>query len=151
MIVAKPRASTLFSFGTFTLLGTAALAMNVSVLVSTPSPRWYTYAILVLLVPLLVFVVIRVFLRYKIVRAGNNQLELCFPVLRRKHAYKLEHVALWQENVVRTGKNRVYKELAIRFADGRTLKMGHQEITEYPRLVAYLGQKIPKKRGGLGK
>ncbi len=146
MIVSKPANTTLFSFGVFTVLGTIALGMNVSVLISQPSPAWYTYVIILLLLPLLIFVVIRIFLRYRVVRAGQNQLEVRYPVLRRQTKYRMDQVQVWQENIVRTGKTRVYKELAIRFEDGFILKMGHQEVTEYPRLVAYLQQKAGKKR-----
>jgi len=109
-------------------------------------PAWYTYLIIVLLVPIAVLVIYKIFIRYKIIRMGNNQVEIHYPVIGRKHQYSVNDVVAWKENVVKTGKNSVYKELEIRFHDRRKLNFGYKEQTEYDRIVSYLSQKAAKKK-----
>ena len=122
------------------------LAMNILVLVKDPQPAWYTYLIISVLTPIVLFVLYKIFIRYKVIRLGNNQLELTFPVLRSAKKYPLDQIEHWSEHIVKTGKNSVYKELEIKLRDGLKLTMGHKEYTEYPRIVQYLGQKLPKKK-----
>ena len=109
-------------------------------------PAWYTYLIIGLLVLIAVLVIYKIFIRYKIIRMGNNQVEIHYPVLGRKHQYSVNDVVAWKENVVKTGKTSVYKELEIRFHDRRKLNFGHKEQTEYDRIVSYLSQKAAKKK-----
>ena len=109
---------------------------------------WYNYLIIALLVPIALIVSYRIFIRYKTIRLGNNQMEIHYPVLGRRHLYSLQAVVNWRENIVKTGKNSVYKELEIYFDDKRKLSFGQKEQTEYDRVVAYLKQKVPKKKIG---
>ena len=112
----------------------------------TREPSWFTYAIIAVLVPIALVVGYKIFLRYLIIRMGNNEVEIRYPVLRRKYRYPLSEVTSWTENVVKTGKNSVYKELEIRFEDKRKLSFGHKEQTEYSRMVSYLTQKASRKK-----
>ena len=107
---------------------------------------WYNYLIIALLVPIGLFVAYKIFIRYKVIRAGNNQIEINYPVLRRSEKYPLQSVLAWRENIVKTGKNSVYKQLEILFEDKKRISLGHKEHTEYPKLVQYLQHKIPKKK-----
>jgi hypothetical protein len=77
---------------------------------------------------------------------GNNQIEVNFPVLRQRKNYKLEFVEFWFENQVKTGKNSIYKELAIKFEDGKKITLSPKESTEYDRVIQYLKQKLAKKK-----
>lgn len=120
--------------------------MNILVLVKDPQPAWYTYLITVILIPIASFVLYKIFIRYKVVRLGNNQIELSYPVLRNKKVYSLDQLEFWKEHLVKTGKNSVYKEVEIKFKDGIKLTMGHKEHTEYARVIQYLTQKTPKKK-----
>ncbi len=79
---------------------------------------------------------------------GNNQVEIRYPVIGRKFEYSVKDVSAWKENVVKTGKNSVYKELEIRFKDQRKLSFGQKEQTEYNRIISYLNQKAPEKKTG---
>ncbi len=146
MIVSKPRANTLISFIFFLIITIAVLALNISSIVTTATPAWYNYATIALLAPVGLFVLYRIFIRYKIISAGNNGLEIRFPVMGRKRRYPIEEVVSWRENAVRTGKNSVYRELEVLFADQKKLTLGNQEHTEYDKLLQYLVKKAAKKR-----
>lgn len=109
-------------------------------------PAWYNYLTIGLLAPIGIFVFYKIFLRYKIVRLGNNQVEVNFPMLRQRKNYKLEAVQFWFENQVKTGKNSVYKELVIKFEDGKKVMLSPKESSDYERVIQYLKQKLAKKK-----
>jgi hypothetical protein len=67
-------------------------------------------------------------------------------MLRQRKNYKLEAVQFWFENQVKTGKNSVYKELVIKFEDGKKVTLSPQESTDYERVIQYLKQKLAKKK-----
>ena len=144
MIISKPQRSTITSFILFLTLTFIVLGMNVWIVLRDPQPAWYTYLIIVLLLPVALFVGYKIFIRYKIIYIGNNQIEMRFPVLRTSSKYPLEQIEYWTENVVKTGKNSAYKELEIKFSDGQKHSMGHKEFTEYDKVIKYLQQKVPK-------
>jgi len=107
---------------------------------------WYNYAVLAVLVPLGIVVFYKIFVRYKILKVGNNQIQIDYPMLNQSKIYPLEQIDQWIENKVKTGKNSEYKQLQVRFNDGKKLSVGHKEHTEYARMVQYLLQKVPKKK-----
>jgi hypothetical protein len=67
-------------------------------------------------------------------------------MLRQQKNYKLEAVQFWFENQVKTGKNSVYKELVIKFEDGKKVTLSPKESTDYERVIQYLKQKLAKKK-----
>ena len=144
MIVSRPITSTVVSFVIFLVITFVVLGMNIYAI--NTQGAWYNYVVLGLLLPIAAFVIYKIFLRYKVLSLGNNQIEVNFPVLRQSHKYKLESVQFWVENQVKTGKNSVYKELVIKFEDGRKVTMSPKEATDYDRTLQYLKQKLPKKR-----
>ena len=144
MIISRPQGSTITSFILFLTLTFIVLGMNGWIAIRDPQPAWYTYLIIALLLPIALFVGYKIFIRYKIIYVGNNQIEMRFPVLRTSSKYSLEQIEQWTENVVKTGKNSAYKELEIKFSDGQKLSMGHKEFTEYDKVIKYLQQKVPK-------
>jgi hypothetical protein len=146
LIISKPQTSTITSFVFFLLLTFVVLGMNVWAVVNTLKPAWYNYAVIGLLAPIGGFVLYKIFIRYKIVRLGNNQIEVSFPVLRQFKKYNLAEVQFWFENQVKTGKNSVYRELVIKFEDGKKVSLSPKESTEYERTIQYVKQKLPKKR-----
>jgi len=119
--------------------------MNVIAMVNK-SAAWYNYLVAFLLLPIGLFVTYKIFIRYKVIRAGNNSIEISYPVLRKTEKYMLSSIVAWRENIIKTGKNSVYKQLEILFDSKIRLSIGQKEHTEYPRLVQYLQQKIPKKK-----
>jgi hypothetical protein len=145
MIVSKPQTSTITSFVFFLLITCIVLGMNAWAITQTARPAWYNYAVIGLLAPIGLFVLYKIFIRYKVIRLGNNQIEVSFPVLKQNKTYKLAEVQFWFENQVKTGKKSVYRELAIKFEDGKKISLSPKESTEYERALQYLKQKLPKK------
>jgi len=119
--------------------------MNV-ISIWTNSAAWYNYLIIAALLPIGIFVAYKIFIRYKVIRAGNNQIEISYPVLRRSEKYALSEVLAWRENVIKTGKHSVYRQLEILFENQKRIGLGQKEHTEYVRLVQYLQQKLPRKK-----
>ena len=150
MIISKPQTSTITSFTFFLLITFVVLGMNVWAVVNTLKPAWYNYVVIGLLLPIAGFVLYKIFIRYKIIRLGNNQIEVNFPVLRQFKKYNLQEVQFWFENQVKTGKNSIYRELVIKFEDGKKVSLSPKESTEYERTIQYLKQKLPKKKVVIG-
>ncbi len=146
MITARPQTSTLTSFILFLIFAYVLLGVNVYVVIVDPMPQWFNYLILVVLVPTVTFVTYKVLFRYKIVHMGDQQIEVRNPQFGRHRKYKLEEVDSWEEVEVKTGNTSSYKELKVKFRDGRIIEMGHREYTDYDRMVSYLSQKLPKAR-----
>ena len=109
-------------------------------------PQWFNYLIIVILTPIVIFVSYRVIFRYKTVRMGDRQVDVRYPQFRILRKYSLAEVTYWKESIVKTGKATDYKELEVKFKDGRKIKMAYREYTEYEKMLGYLGQKIPGLR-----
>ena len=148
MIVARPKTATVSSFILFAAITLFILALNVRILVTYPAPPWYTYLIVAALVPILGLVIHRIFLRYKVIRLGNNQIEVWYPVLRKRHRQPLGTIVAWRELRVKTGKASTYRELEILLEPKKKISLAYQEYTEFDRMVKYLGQKCANKRQG---
>ena len=146
MIISKPQRTTITSFILFLTITFIVLGMNVWIVRSDPQPAWYNYLIILLLAPIASFVGYKIFIRYKIIYLGNNLIEISYPVLKTTTKYPLDQIERWTENLVKTGKNSVYKELEIRFKDGQKISMGHKEFTEYDKVIKYLHQKVPQQK-----
>jgi len=146
LIVSKPQTNTIVSFSFFLLITLVVLTMNVYALATVPAPAWYNYLMVILLTPIGLFVFYKIFVRYKVIRLGNNRLELSYPMLRKHSVFPLQEIIAWKENVVKTGKNSVFKQLEIFLPGKQRISFGDKEHTEYGRVVQYLNQKVPKKK-----
>jgi hypothetical protein len=146
LIVSKPQTNTIVSFSFFLTITVVVLVMNVLALVKAPSPAWYNYLMVVLLAPIGLFVFYKIFVRYKIIRLGKNRLEVSYPMLRKHSVYPLQEIVAWKENVVKTGKSSVFRQLEIFLPDNQRISFGDKEHTEYGKVVQYLNQKVPKKK-----
>ena len=146
MITSKPQTSTITSFVFFLLITVVVVVMNSIAIFRDREAAWYNYAVLVALIPIGVLVFYKIFVRYKVLKFGNNQIQIDYPVVRQSKIYPLEEIDQWIENKVKTGKNSEYKELQVRFTNGKKISIGHKEHTEYTRMVQYLSQKAPRKK-----
>jgi len=145
MIIAKPNPQTLFSFGIFALSSTVIIGWNASIYFSSPQPMWYNFGIILLLVPILGYVLYRLFFQLKRIEIGNNQFVIYFLFSRKKKTYSIESVQRWTEHVVKVSKTSTYKELEIVFTDKRKLNIGKKEYTQYESIVTYLKKKLAGK------
>ncbi len=146
MIISKPQSGTVLSFSLFLIITIVVVVMNFIAISSDPQPMWYNYLILALLMPMGAFVLYKIFIRYQIIRMGNNKISVQLPVLRKFKEYSLENIIAWAENKVSTGKTSTFKELQILFDDGKKIIASHKEHTEYDRMLKYLSQKAPGKK-----
>jgi hypothetical protein len=145
VVISKPQTNTIVSFTLFLLLTFTVLTLNVISIIQGVA-AWYNYLISALLLPIGVFVTYKIFIRYKVIKAGGNQIEISYPVLRSSEKHSLQSVVAWRENIVKTGKNSVYKQLEILFENKKRISLGQKEHTEYVRLVQYLQHKLPRKK-----
>jgi hypothetical protein len=146
LIVSRPQTSTVVSFTLFLIITIVVTTMNLVVVINGQLAAWYNYVVIIVLIPIGMFVLYRIFIRYKILRLGDNKIQIEYPVLRQLKKYSLEQIVAWRENKVKTGKTSEYKELQILFSDKVKLSIGHKEHTEYYRMIQYLSQKANKKR-----
>jgi hypothetical protein len=145
VIISKPQTSTLLSFAFFLMLTFSVLTLNIIAIIQKQA-AWYNYLIAGLLVPIGLFVLFKIFIRYKVISMGNNQIEVRYPILNRSEKYAVKSVVAWRENIIKTGKRSTYKQLEILFENQKRLSLGQKEHTEYARLIHYLHQKIPGKK-----
>ncbi len=146
MITSKPQTSTVISFVVFLFITTIVVTMNSIAIFKDRGAAWYNYVVMGLLIPIGLFVFYKIVVRYKILRLGNNEIQVDYPVLRISKTYQLGQIDRWIENKVKTGKNSEYRELEVRFSDGKKISVGHKEYTDYSKVVQYLAQKVPKKK-----
>ncbi|NJN42009.1 MAG: hypothetical protein HC811_07115 [Flammeovirgaceae bacterium] len=146
MIVSKPQTSTLSSFLIFLIISMGLFFFNLYIVWFDPFAKWYSYLVLAILGPIILFIFYKMIIQYKVIHFGNNEIEIRFPVRRLVKSYKLSDAMEWSEAIVSTGKNSQYKELSILFSDGFKISMGHREYTDYNKMVNYLDKKIRNKK-----
>src|ERR1700712_2268746 len=127
MIVSKPQLTSLLSFVLFLFIASILIAINLLSILTDPHPPWFNYLIVFGLTPVAIFILYKVFFRYKIIRMGNGQIIVDHPQLRSHKAYDLKNVVSWTEAVVKTGKTSTYKELEVRFSNGKKITMAFRE------------------------
>ena len=146
MITSRPQKSTITSLVLFLVITIIVVSFNLVAIYRDQIASWYNYLIVALLIPMGLLVFYKIFVRYKVLQFGNNQIQVDYPVMMQSKKYTIEQIERWIENIVKTGKNSEYKELEIQFSDRKKITIGHKEHTEYSRIVQYLAQKAPKKK-----
>lgn len=146
LTVSKPLNNTLFSFGLFIVISLVLIGMSLIEFFSDQEPEWYTYLILIVLIPLSLFLIYRVFINYKVIELGNGKICITYPVRNSNKQYPLARVTRWRESIVKTGKNSTFKELEIQFDDNFKLNLGLREYSNYQQVQAYLTRKLGKKK-----
>jgi len=145
LTTSRPLRSTLISFAMFVVISLVLIGMCLLQFFSDRSPAWYIYLFLIVLIPLTLFLIYKVFLNYKIIELGNGQVVIHYPVRKVKKHYPLARVVYWKESTVKTGKNSTFNELEVVFDDQFKLNLGLKEYSNYAKVYAYLTKKLPKK------
>jgi len=145
MVVSKPTGRTLVSFSLFLIIAFVLVAMSAVTIYNDSNPPWYSYLIVSSLGPISVFLLFRLIFGFKVIRLGNNQIEIFRPALNHRVTYTLAQVEYWRESKVKTGKSSTYKELEVRFDSGKKIELGHQEYSNYGPMISYLKKKVGKK------
>lgn len=146
LTVSKPIGSTLLSFVLFLVICYVLIGMSILQLVQDQEPAWYVYLVIIALTPMALFITFRVFINYKVVELGNDQIVVKYTVRRKHKQYRLNQVIQWRELIVKTGKSSSFKELEILFDDKFKLTVGLREYTNYPKVCTYLAKKLPGKK-----
>ena len=146
MIVSRPQTSSFISLVLFLLIAGTLIAINVLSILNDPQPPWFNYLVILVLTPVAAFILYKVFFRYKIIRMGNGEIAIAHPQFGNKRSYRLNEIASWKETIIKTGKSSMFKELEIRFSDGRSITMGHREYTGYELMTGYLVKKLKSKQ-----
>ncbi len=114
------------------------------VILNSPTPEWYHYALLILFSPLGLGLLFRMIFKYKIVSMGKGSIEINFPSQFSKRTYKLSNILTWSETAIKTAGGK-YKELELIFDDKKKLNLSMQEHSNYPQAINYLKKKASKK------
>ncbi|MBL3656622.1 hypothetical protein [Fulvivirga sediminis] len=143
MIVAKPKKGTLFSLGLFIVLA-VGLATYITYTMLQGQPVWYQYALVALLYPIGIGLAIKVVWGYKVITVGKNKISIKYPIRFQTVEYTLKQLISWKEAIVKTGTG-TFKEVSIKFDNGKVLNLSYQEHTDYPQVIQYLKKKCPRK------
>ena len=120
--------------------------MSLIQVLSDENPPWYTFLVLMVVGPISIFVTIKIFINYKVIEVGNNQIKIKYKIRRKERVYLLKNVLHWKESVVKTGKKSTFKELEVRFDDNFRIKLGLKEYTHYSDIYSYLTRKLGAKK-----
>ncbi len=113
-------------------------------LLSTDRVIWYQYALTVVPGPLALGLLFKTTLGYKRVEMGKNRINIRFPVRFKVNSFQLKDVEQWTEQRVKTAGS-TFKELVVRFSNGKKLTLSLQEHTNYVEAVKYLKKKCGRK------
>lgn len=145
MIVSKPRVSTLTSLTVFLIL---IFGSFFYVLHSLLTNEAYFIAKLILAPILLAIglvVLSKVLAAIKVVKAGNNSIQVFYPISRMRIDISVKDILGWHEEVINT-KNGEFREVKILYTKKKILKLSNKENTEYEAVVKYLKKKVKIKK-----
>jgi hypothetical protein len=145
MIVSKPRFNTIFALSIFLVLVFGSFFLLLDSLLSNES----YFIVKLILTPITLVIALLVLGKLlgaiKIVKAGNNRLDIFFPISRSRIDLPLEQIKGWREDVVKT-KQGEFRETKIVYGNKKVIKLSNKENTEYKKLLKYLNQKAKKQK-----
>lgn len=144
MIVSKPRPNTLTALSVFLILifGSFFVLLN-----SVLTNEAYFIAKLILAPIVLVIGLIvmgKLLAAVKIVKLGNNQIDVFYPISRMRININVKDILGWREEAIKT-KNGEFREVKILYTKKKILKLSNKENTEYDAVVKYLKKKVKTK------
>jgi len=145
MIVSKPRYQTIFALTIFLVLIFGSFFLLLNSLLASES----FFILKLILTPITLVIALLVLSKLlaaiKTVKAGNNQLQIFYPISRARITLPLTDILGWREDVVKT-KQGEFRETKILFGKKKVIKLSNKENTEYEKLVQYLNQKAKKQK-----
>lgn len=144
MIVSKPKLSTLFSLSAFLVLAYGLAMYFLVQIVRSPADSSWSVIGLGVSAGVAVAVTIKLVAGYKRILVSKNNVEVryLFNLLRRKHYFK--DLASWQETTIKTASG-LFKELDIRFANGKRIRLTLQEQDNYEKVKAFMQRNYKRK------
>ena len=144
MIVSKPKTQTLTALTIFLVLIFASFFLLLNSLLKEESffIAKLVLAPIVLVIGLLVLG--KLLGAIKVVKVGDNKIEVFYPISRLRTSIKIGDVLGWHEEVVKT-KNGEFREVKVLYSRKKILKLSNRENTEYEAIVNYLRKKVKIK------
>lgn len=147
MIVSKPRFKTASAVVVFLILVFGSFFLLLDSLLHDQS----FFILKLILAPITLVIALLVLGKFlaamKIVTAGNDKLEIFYPINRDRINLPLKNIKGWREDIVKT-KQGEFKETKILYGKKKVLKLSNKESTEYDQIVKYLYQKAKKQNVG---
>lgn len=134
MTVCRPKSSTLFALSAFIFLTLAACLFLAYPLLSGSSLPLWRIIILVVLAPVPVALLFRLFWTYKRIEVRKDRIRVAYP-FRPGGDWegKFREVEKWKEEKVNASGTE-YRELSAEFPSGKRLKVSLQEYSNYTKL-----------------
>lgn len=141
MTVSKPKTNTLTALSLFLILIFGSFFLLLGSLLRDGS-YFYVKLILAPLVLVIGMIVLgKLLSNIKIVKFGNNVIEVFYPISRMRLKIDVAHILGWHEEVIKT-KNGEFRELKILYTKKKILKLSNRENTEYDEAVKYMKKKV---------
>lgn len=144
MIVSRPRINTLTALSVFLVLIFASFFYLLHSLLTNEAYFFMKLILAPVVLAIGLVVLSKVLAAIKVVKAGNNLIEVFYPVSRMRITIKVADILGWHEEVVST-KNGEYREVKILYTKKKILKLSNRESTEYQAIVQYLRKKVKAK------
>jgi len=145
MIKSTPKYQTVFALSIFLILLFCSFFFVLHSLLNNPSFFILKLILAPILLVLALLILNKLISSIKIIEAGNNQLQIFYPISRKKLLVTLAEIKGWQEEIIKT-KNGDFKEIKILYGIKKVIKLSNKENTEYDKLQKYLTQKAKKKQ-----
>lgn len=149
MIISKPKPNTLFSLGVFLAVIYSLLLFIVNSAVESNLFRWYHIAGIGVLGPIALGVSLKTLFGYKIIKIGDNKVSVYFPLRFSTKVYSLKTLVHWGEITIKTAA-APYHQVELLFENGKKVKIGKQENSNYDKVLNYFKKKHAKKKKDLG-
>jgi len=140
MLTSKPKFQSLFSITVFVI---SCLVIGAVMLINYNEEFWQQVLIAFLL-PLGLILGVRTLWQYKIIRFGQNRIELSYPVRFKKMTIPIKSLDSWTEEKVKT-MGSLFQEITLK-TGGKKARFSNQEFTNYQKAKSYLEKKAGKKK-----
>ncbi len=145
MIISKPKRNTISALVVFLILIFGSFFVLLNSLLSNEA--YFLFKLILAPIVLVIGLVIlsKLLAALKVVKLGNNQIEVFYPVSRMRLKINVKDVLGWHEEAINT-KNGEFREVKILYTKKKILKLSNKENTDYEEVVKYLKKKVKFKK-----
>lgn len=141
MIVSRPKTNTLTALTVFVLLIFTSFFLLLHSLLTNEA----YFIVKLILSPIILVIGLlvlgKLLAAIKIVKLGDNKLQVFYPVSRLRISVNVRDILGWREEVIKT-KNGEFREVKILYTKKKILKLSNRENSEYDAVVKYLKKKV---------
>lgn len=141
MITSKPKGNTITALTLFVVLIFIAFFMLLNSLLTHES--FFVFKLILAPIVLVIGLLVlgKLLGSIKVVRLGNNRLQIFYPISRLKISVDVPNILGWREEVIKTKKGE-FREVKILYSKKKILKLSNKENTEYEAVIKYLKKKV---------